>query len=67
MYYRHNGRWVALGTVTADGPSQLILTFAGNDPGFGHQPASAAFDDFVAQADKVSCPELPLPPRKQRG
>jgi DNA-binding SARP family transcriptional activator len=66
MYYRHLDQWVSLGTVPAAGAAQLDLIFAGNDPAFGQQPASVAFDTFDATADTVDCPGLPLPPLKAR-
>lgn len=65
-YYRHDGQWVRLASGSGRGPTNLILSFASNQPQFGGQPARAAFDNFRATAESVDCTGYPLPPRSRR-
>jgi DNA-binding SARP family transcriptional activator len=65
-YYRYRDRWVALATAFEPGRALLTLALSTNADEFGHQAASAAFDDFQATATAVDCPGVPIPPRKPR-
>jgi DNA-binding SARP family transcriptional activator len=65
-YYRHGGRWARLGSAyRVPGPASLVVMLAAHPDQFGHQAASAAFDNFEATATSLDCPPgTPLPPRR---
>jgi hypothetical protein len=67
-YYRSKGPWIWMGSRYAPADAVLVLTFdSAGDGMFGHQAASAAFDDFQATAESVDCPPgVRMPPRKRR-
>lgn len=64
-YYRFQRSWVKLASGYEPGPAGLVLLFGTNGDQFGHQAASAAFDNFHATATSVDCPGAPLPPRRR--